>query len=278
MTPIAKIRSPGAAMVRNAGAVFLQHRRRAACYWLAIRTRSATHIADCVFTQSRASKPSLNSWTCSIVPSGHSASTCQCSPSFRTTQNIGVRTGTLSLMMDGSSRYVWRTSLKDETGDQPVALPNLDGVSDNQFLSLANGNFIALKRQVYSRDDCLPVLFKIINSIFWHAYTLGYLIPQQAKARPKSLAARPPMLGRTIRSAFPQRVMSQFFHIGCSCGHRQRGWQGEAAMRLKSACSPAPFNRRALLSATAMNRQKHAGEQIRASSLIHIPNEQSEPL
>ena len=48
-------------------------------------------VADCVLTQLRASRPLLNLWTSSIVPSGHSASTCQYSPSFRTTQNIGVR-------------------------------------------------------------------------------------------------------------------------------------------------------------------------------------------
>ena len=41
------------------------------------------HAADWVFTQSSASEPPLNLWICSIVPSGHSASTCHCSPSFR---------------------------------------------------------------------------------------------------------------------------------------------------------------------------------------------------
>jgi hypothetical protein len=62
----------------------VRSRRRAARYWPAIPTRWATHAADCVFTQLRASKPALNFWTSSIVPSGHSASTSQCSPSFRT--------------------------------------------------------------------------------------------------------------------------------------------------------------------------------------------------
>ena len=56
-----------------------------------ITTRSATHAAACVFTQFRASRPALNLNTGSIVPSGHSASTSQCSPSLSTTQNIGVR-------------------------------------------------------------------------------------------------------------------------------------------------------------------------------------------
>ena len=44
-----------------------------ACYWSAIPTRSATHAADCVFTQFRASRPALILYTGSIVPSGHSA-------------------------------------------------------------------------------------------------------------------------------------------------------------------------------------------------------------
>jgi hypothetical protein len=34
-------------------------RRRSVCYWPAIPTRSATQAADCVFTQSTASKPAL---------------------------------------------------------------------------------------------------------------------------------------------------------------------------------------------------------------------------
>jgi hypothetical protein len=77
-------------------------RSRAASYWLAIPTRWATHAADCVFTQSTALRPSLNVCTSSIVPSGHSASTCQCSPSFKTTQNIGARPFTFSLVLDVS--------------------------------------------------------------------------------------------------------------------------------------------------------------------------------
>jgi hypothetical protein len=60
----------------------VRSRRRAARYWPAIPTRWTTHAADCVFTQLRASKPALNFWTSSIVPSGHSASTSQCSPSL----------------------------------------------------------------------------------------------------------------------------------------------------------------------------------------------------
>jgi hypothetical protein len=67
-----------------------------AYYWLAIATRSATHAADCVFTQFSASRPALNLYTGSIVPSGHSASTSQCSPSLRITENIGVRAVTFS--------------------------------------------------------------------------------------------------------------------------------------------------------------------------------------
>jgi hypothetical protein len=92
---------PGAAKIQR-------HRRRFAGYSLSIPARWTNHAADCVFTQFRASKPALNLCTCSIVPSGHSASTCQCSPSFRTTQNIGVRASACSAMLGGLDRYFWR--------------------------------------------------------------------------------------------------------------------------------------------------------------------------
>jgi hypothetical protein len=69
---------------------------RSACYSLSIPSRRVTHAADCFFTQFNASRPSLKVSTSSIVPSGHSASTIQCSPSLRTTQKIGVRAVTFS--------------------------------------------------------------------------------------------------------------------------------------------------------------------------------------
>jgi hypothetical protein len=82
MAPAAKMRSPDAAMKQRIGADS--------------PTRWASHAADCVFTQLRASKPAFNFSNGSIVPSGHSASTCQCSPSLRTTQKIGVPAVTFS--------------------------------------------------------------------------------------------------------------------------------------------------------------------------------------
>jgi hypothetical protein len=93
-----------------------------------------------VFTHFRASKPALNFSTCSIVPSGYSASTCQCSPSFRTTQNIGVRAVTFSHTRTAQA--------------------------------VTSGRLVSKARPATSRSPAKPRRLEITKSVFWHAYTL----------------------------------------------------------------------------------------------------------
>jgi hypothetical protein len=207
-------------------------RRRSVCYWPAIPTRSATQAADCVFTQSTASKPALNSRTCSIVPSGHSASTCQYSPSLRTTQNIGIRAITFSPTLHGASGHVWRTGRKGKRSDQPVALPNLNRLADRQFSGLFNGIVVVLKRQMDSADNNLAVLLEVIKPILWHAYTLQQFI--LSKQKPDQKAGRNG-LKTAISRASEQCLTSELLHNGrtqCGGARPRRHWS--------HACSLAP--------------------------------------
>ena len=56
--------------------------------------RSRSHVSDRVLTHFTASKWPLKVLICSIVPSGHSASTDHCGPSVSTTQKTGFTIAT----------------------------------------------------------------------------------------------------------------------------------------------------------------------------------------
>ena len=58
--------------------------------------RSRSHVSDRVLTHFTASKWPLKVSICSIVPSGHSASTDHCGPSVSTTQKMGFIIATRS--------------------------------------------------------------------------------------------------------------------------------------------------------------------------------------
>ena len=58
--------------------------------------RSRSHVSDRVLTHFTASKRPLKVSICSIVPSGHSASTDHCGPSVSTTQKTGFTIATRS--------------------------------------------------------------------------------------------------------------------------------------------------------------------------------------
>lgn len=59
------------------------------CQFVTFHCRSSSHLSDRVLIQFTASEWPLKVSTCSIVPSGHSASTDHFSPSHSTTQKTG---------------------------------------------------------------------------------------------------------------------------------------------------------------------------------------------
>jgi hypothetical protein len=95
----------------------------------------------------------------SILPSGHSASTCQCSPSFKTTQKIGVRSVMFSSALQLLYGYFWPIAPDCKGGNESILLPNLYRLSKAQFLTMFNGDVVGRERQMDTRDDHLAILF-----------------------------------------------------------------------------------------------------------------------